>query len=230
LKLNGNISKSYRVPGFNDRFWFPGGNPNLEPEKGFGGDLGFQFDYEAENFKNSFQLNTFYIDVNNWILWRSGGSDWYADNVQRVKSTGSEFINHLSAQFGQLKVNSLLHYSITKSQRVESKTESPALFRQLEYVPIHLLVCNIFSNYKSLQAGFDLTYTSKQYTDEEEKNILPGLVLLNFSAGRNFRINKSNRVEAKLLINNLLNKNYQSSYNYAMPRINYRISIMYHFK
>ncbi|MFN8254244.1 MAG: TonB-dependent receptor plug domain-containing protein [Bacteroidales bacterium] len=230
LKLNGNISKSYRVPGFNDRFWVRGGNPILEPEKGTGGDLGIQFDYQTENFRNSIQLNAFFIDVNNWILWRGGGSDWYADNVQRVKSMGFEFTNNLTAQFGQMKINGLFHYSFTKSQRVESETGSPALFRQLEYVPIHLLVFNLLSDYKSMEAGLDLTYSSKQYTDEEEKNILPGLVLLNFSAGRNFKINNFNHIEAKLLINNLLNKNYQSSFSYAMPGINYRISIMYHFK
>src|SRR5690606_12847469 len=33
LLLNAAISKSYKIPTLNDRFWNPGGNPNLDPEK-----------------------------------------------------------------------------------------------------------------------------------------------------------------------------------------------------
>ncbi|MFQ3576782.1 MAG: TonB-dependent receptor, partial [Cytophagales bacterium] len=40
--LKGNISKTYRMPTFNDLFWKDGGNENLNPETGLGKELGFE--------------------------------------------------------------------------------------------------------------------------------------------------------------------------------------------
>jgi iron complex outermembrane receptor protein len=230
VKINGNISKSYRVPSFNDRFWVPGGNPNLLPENGMNYDIGLDYVFDNSGFNNRIKVNAYFIDVDNWILWRNGGSFWYADNVQRVQSKGIELINEMRYKIGQFEIMNHLQYSFTHAERIESTLGSSAVNRQLEYIPLHSAMFSFTSAKRNFHFSVNGAYNYQRYTDETQGNILPQLFLLNTSAGYQLEINELNNLNIKLLINNILNKNYQSTFDYAMPRINYRISLTYNFK
>lgn len=230
LNFSGNIAKSYRVPTFNDRFWIPGGNPGLKPEKGTNYELGAKFSYCDEDFSGNIKVNTFYMNIDNWILWKNGGSVWYAENVQNVESKGFEIMTDFNYKFWIFKTVSGVNYSFTSTQRVESLINTNALFRQVEYVPKHS--GNIFSTstYKNFDFTIDGNYTGEQFTNEETKNILDARFLLNFAAGYNLEINNNNEFKITGMINNLLNTDYQANWGYAMPGINYRMSLTYNFK
>ncbi|MBK6947561.1 MAG: TonB-dependent receptor [Haliscomenobacter sp.] len=43
LLVKGSASRNYRLPTLNDRFWAPGGNPDLLPESGWSQELGFHY-------------------------------------------------------------------------------------------------------------------------------------------------------------------------------------------
>jgi iron complex outermembrane receptor protein len=229
LKINGNIAKSYRVPTFNDRYWVPGGNPNLLPEKGINYELGLHYGYYSKQIQGSIKINTFFMDIDNWLLWRNGGSYWYVDNVQRVKSKGVEVNGEIKYKIGEIELINTLNYAYTNAKRIESLVESSALGRQLEYVPLHSTVAFVSFSYKKVNFSTDASFTNEQYTDETDGNILPSCFLLNMSAGYKFRINAKHQFRMKAMVHNILNTNYQSSVNYAMPRINYRISLIYNF-
>lgn len=229
LNITGNIARSYRVPTFNDRFWIPGGNPRLKPEKGMNYELGTKWSYCDENFSGNIKVNTFYMNINDWILWKNGGNFWYAENVQNVESKGIELMSDIKYKAGKIEAVSGLNYSLTSTKRVKSLNSTGAINRQLEYVPKHS--GNIFttSSYKNLDFTIDGSFTGKQFTDEEEKNILDAIFLLNFTTGYKLKINNKNQIRGYGMINNLLNSNYQSGWNYAMPGINYKISLIYNF-
>lgn len=230
LNFSGNIAKSYRVPTFNDRFWIPGGNPGLKPEKGTNYELGAKFRYCDEDFSGNIKVNTFYMNIDNWLLWKNGGSIWYAENVQNVESKGLEIMTDFNYKFWVFKTVSGINYSFTSTQRVESLINTNALFRQVEYVPKHS--GNIFSTstYKNFDFTIDGNYTGEQFTNEETQNILDARFLLNFAAGYNLEINNNNKFKITGMINNLLNTDYQANWGYAMPGINYRMSLTYNFK
>jgi iron complex outermembrane receptor protein len=44
------------------------------------------------------------------------------------------------------------------------------------------------------------------------------------------KLNKTNNFKITGMINNMLNKDYQANWGYAMPGINYRMSLTYNFK
>lgn len=229
LNVSGNIAKSYRVPTFNDRFWVPGGNRDLQPEKGMNYELGSKLNFSDDNFSGNIKLNAFYMNVDNWILWKNGGSYWYAENVQEVVSKGIEFMTDLTYRLGKLKFISGLNYSFTSAQRIKSKNNTNALNRQLEYVPLHS--GNIFtgSSFRNWDFSIDGNFTAQQYTNEEKDDILPAYFLLNINAAYKIRINYSNRLRISGALSNVLDTDYQSGYGYAMPGIGYRLSLTYNF-
>lgn len=230
LKFTGNISRSYRVPTFNDRFWIPGGNPDLDPEKGMNYELGTKWSYCTGNISGNIKLNAFLMNVDNWILWKNGGSFWYAENVQKVESKGIELMTDWKYKLFGLKTTSGLNYTYTSAQRVESVNETNAINRQLEYVPLHAGNFFFTTYYKNLDLTIDGSYTHEQFTDEEEKNILDSYFLLNAGIAYNWKINKENKLRISGMINNVLDTDYLASWGYAMPGISYRLSVTYNFK
>ena len=231
LYLNGNVSKSYRVPTFNDRYWTPGGNPDLEPEKGMSYEIGARWSYCSENASGNIKLNAFLMTIDNWLLWRNGGAYWYADNVQKVESKGLELMTDWQFKVLTVPVTVGLNYSYNPSERVASKdSASNALFRQLEYVPLHCATLFTTANVHAFDFTFDGRYTGKQYTDEEVKNVLDAYFLFNFSTHYNLKINDDNKIKITGTVSNIFDVRYQSSWGYAMPGRYYRLSFTYNFK
>lgn len=229
LRLNGNIARSYRVPTFNDRFWVPGGNPDLKPETGMSYELGTKWTYTNNGTAGKIKLNLFVMNIDDWILWKNGGAFWYAENVQKVQSKGIEFMTDWSYQLASLEMNSGLNYSFTSAQRIESENQTNALNRQLEYVPLHAASFFTGTSIKNFNFSVDGSFTGKQYTDEEKENILSAYFLLNVTTRYKLKFNDVQKVSIQAMVNNLLDTAYQSSWAYAMPGIAWRLSITYHF-
>jgi len=229
LNFSGNVAKSHRVPTFNDRFWLPGGNPDLQPEKGMNYEMGTKMSYCEKDFFGNIRLNAFFMNVDNWILWKNGGSFWYAENVQQVESKGIELMTDWTYKIGKLKTSSGLNYTFTSAQRVESKINTNALNRQLEYVPLHS--GNIFtsSSVGKWDFSIDANFAAEQFTNEEEEDIIPANFLMNLNVAYQIKINYSNHLRISGALNNIFNVDYQSSFGYAMPGISYRLNVTYNF-
>ena len=232
LNFNGNVSKSYRVPTFNDRYWIPGGNPDLAPEEGMNYEVGSKFTFFRDGLSGVVKVNAFYLDVDNWLLWRNGGSYWEAQNVQRVKSKGVEVSSDWKINQGDYIINPGVNYSYNPVVRAEvnsENTENEAIGRQLEYVPLHRGVVYINGTYKSYKCGLDASYTFEQYVSQLDKTI-PELFLFNAYVNYCYMLNSKNSFTLSGSLNNIFNKDYQSTQGYPMPRLNWRLSVSYNFK
>ncbi len=138
--LNG--SRNYHKPTLNDLYWVPGGNPKLKPEDAWSTDLGIKSYWGENNFKLSFDLNSYQSIIDNWIIWQpssSGAYYWEAVNLKKVYARGVE---------SQLKINWDLHqnwklylsanyaYTRTTNQNAVSSVDE-SRGKQLIYIPIH---------------------------------------------------------------------------------------------
>ncbi|NPA37918.1 MAG: TonB-dependent receptor [Chlorobi bacterium] len=229
MELKGNVAKSYRVPTFNDRFWVPGGNPDLNPENGISYELGGKYSLYKNKVRVNVLLNTFYMDVEDWILWKNSGAYWTAENVQNVVSMGVELQTNVKIKFNRSDILFGLNYTFNSAERTESRNITAAIDRQLEYVPYHTVA--LYSRYKLRALTFyvNVNGVSWQYTNEEPYNILDGYVLTDVSVDNIFIINKKHKLKAALYANNIFNVNYYASWNYAMPRRNIGAGVSYFF-
>jgi iron complex outermembrane receptor protein len=71
LKLQSKISRNFRLPTLNDRYWSPGGNSDLQPESGWSQELGFQLNFGKKNIISSLQITGFNRNIGNWIMYHS---------------------------------------------------------------------------------------------------------------------------------------------------------------
>ena len=87
LYLKGSSAAAFRMPTFNDRFWLPGGNPDLRPERGWSHDAGLIWvrgGIQAE-------LTTFSTHLREQIVWQPlPAGHWAPLNVSRVVTRGLE--------------------------------------------------------------------------------------------------------------------------------------------
>ncbi len=227
--LSGNISKSYRIPTFNDRFWVPGGNPDLLPEKGINYEIGGKYSRYTDKTELKIMLNAFYMDVDDWILWKNSGAYWTAENVQKVVSKGIELQTNFKVKIRKSALLFGLNYTLNSAQRVESTNTTAALDRQLEYVPLHTF--SVFSRFNMQKWNFNLGLNgvSWQYTNEEPYNILDGYALTNISIDRQVRLKNKHNLRFTFYADNIFNVNYYSSWNYAMPGMSFRGKLSYFF-
>ncbi len=236
VKLNGNVSRSYRVPTFNDRFWGVQGNPDLDPEKGMNYEMGIQYQYCSEIFQTDLKLNGFYMDVDDWIEWRPTGTngDWVPENRSRVISKGIEFASNSDLFFDRYEVNFSLNYSYNPTEIKEDGLNS-LVGKRLIYTPEHIANTFIRFKYNNWSLSVDASFTGDRQVDysgsitNPEGNLLDAYALLNCGISRKLII-REQPISLRFNVRNALDNDYQNQLNYAMPGRSFQLSVSTDFK
>jgi iron complex outermembrane receptor protein len=230
FKLNGNISRSYRIPTFNDRYWGKQGNPNLKPEDGMNYEIGLNYALCKQNFKSEIKVNVFYMNVKNWIEWRLGSVDWMAQNVMEVESKGLEIQSNTDWKVNQLQFNLRLNYSFNPVESLKDESPTGVTGRQMLYVPKHIGNTYLMLNYQQWNFFVDVSYTGKRFADYSGSYSMPlgyelnDYFLTNCGVSRKIELSKQ-QFFLSFAMNNIMNTDYQNERFYAMPGRSFRISL-----
>ncbi len=222
LLVTGSIARSYRIPTFNDRYWGTQGNPDLKPEDGMNYELGLNYYYVTEKLKANVKLSAFYLDIKNWIEWRSLG-EWTAWNVGEVISKGLEFQSETQTKLGRADIDFRMGYTYNPVEPVKDISESVVLHQQMAYVPKNM--GNAFFSVTDHPWSFYLQgqYTGSRFADGNETTLDP-YFLTNLGLARKVTYRKQ-AFNCSLSVNNLFNVNYQNQRYYAMPGRVFRVGI-----
>jgi iron complex outermembrane receptor protein len=205
-----NASKNFRIPTFNDLYWQPGGNLNLNPEQSYQIDLGHTLNAKAINFK----LNTYYIRTEDLIQWRPDNAGvWMPINVASAQSYGAELEAKYSVSYKLNKFSLSGRYSYTISENLETKS-------QLIYVPIHKGNIAFAFNRKLFSMFYQHLFNDAVFIIGDT---LEGFNVANAGFGYQFNKNGKVQYDINLRIQNLYNKNYQNVALRPMPNRNYQI-------
>ena len=226
LKAFVNVSKSYRVPTFNDRFWGNQGDPDLDPEDGMSYEVGIEHNWTTEQYSSKLRVNAYYIDIENWIEWRSKGV-WVPFNLEKVVTKGVEVMYNTQFDFGKFASDFSANYSYNPAIKKEEKRPDQQLIR----TPKNMINASYILDYQDFSFFVDGSYNGERFydyavNDEQlaERGTLDAYALLN--CGLSYRLNvKDQQFDCSFSANNIFDKNYQNQHYYAMPGINFRLSI-----
>jgi len=233
--LRTKVARSYNLPTFNDLYWsgVSRGNPNLQPESGWGADFGVEAQPEYNRWKLRGSFTTFSNWFNNWLQWvPQEGLGWSPVNVQRVWARGLE-----ATANAQYEVNTDFFfrlwglYSYTRSTKEEIKTGgNPAeLHKQLIYTPVHQGKASALLHYHHWELGSTINIIGQQFTDDTNNQLLASYATTDISLAYHWQINDSHQLTVNSSLNNIFNHEYEVRRGFPMPGRNYQINLIYQF-
>lgn len=213
LYLKASAARAFRVPTLNDRFWTPGGNPDLRPERGWNVDGGLfvQFDHSRA------ELTAFAGRTADEIVWLPASAGYWApDNVARILRRGFEAGYHLNdlAVAGARLHGGLIYTFVQALDR--SDPTSVAYGRQVRYVPREALKAYAGASLGPVRLDLNGRYTGRRYTSGGEQFFLDPYVVLDGQVRVEHQL-KGLRMQLALAVENLLDARYAVVENYPMP-------------
>ena len=230
-----NFSTKYRIPTLNDKYWTPGGNPDLLPEHGWGVSSGLdlrtgQPGVHAGPWSFRWQMDLFSNMLHDQIRWIPGNGYWYPENVGKMWSYGAE--NNVLGRWekNKLSVTCQLTYYYTITS-VEKDGRGDNKHNQAAYVPVHTASGILRLDYGILYAGFYEHFTGPRYTtaDNDPLYQLNPYALGDMILGGRKKTG-SFTIDLRVVISNLFNTNYQVIRSYPMPGRAYFIKARFIFQ
>ena len=231
LYIKANAGINYNYPTFNDLFWSPGGNKDLNPEEAQMSEIGFNFIKKLAKTSINTEITGFYSEVKDWIIWQpTEFGYWSPNNLKKVENKGVESTLTISTILSKLTVNNKISYAYTESTNKKTeKNLDNSVNKQLIYVPFHKLNYNLNLNYNKFTLNYNFNYTGQRFTTSDNNWYLPANFISNIHLARQIKLRNKTSAIFTLKVNNLLNQDYQSIAWRAIPGRNYLFSFSFNF-
>ncbi len=242
LTLRSSLSRNYRIPTLNELYWRGSGaqgNPDLKAEDSYNAEAGIDWkmiSYEVWSLTASGTV--YYSLVDNWVQWQEkvviDGQPplWTPVNLKTVLSRGFEGKITSDFLFGKFQGSLTGQYSYTRTtnKEVADDVNPNILDKQLPYTPLHDASVFASAQCQNITLTVDHTYTSKQYTEAENRArfALDGYQITNVYLGYQKNWNKINTALG-FRVNNLMDTNYENRRGYPMYGRNYLIELKISF-
>ena len=226
IQLKSAFARSFKVPTLNDRFWEPGGNPDLEPEKSWSAEIGLKHVFAKNNFNFEQQITHYRMSVDDWIIWLPNGSFWSPQNIRKVNNSGLEYFLDVTQQFGEWKLGLSGNYAWNRTINQTNISENDrSKGKQLPYTPGHKIQSMI-----SIEKGDFISFLNTQWVGErfvatDNASKLDPYQLWDIGANYQWSLGKKLSGNLGAQINNLFNTEYQVLRLRAMPGRNYQFNI-----
>ncbi|MVN75844.1 TonB-dependent receptor [Hymenobacter sp. HMF4947] len=214
LTLKASAARTYRAPTLNERYWRPGGNPDLLAEAGGGYEVGVRHRLgTAAHLALETELTTFYQLVDNWVQWLplGAGGTYTPRNLRQVCSQGLEASSVLRLRQGRYRAAVRASYSLTQTEKTQGvAADTDPVGVQLAYVPLHRASLSTDHAWRGWLASAAFTFSSFAYTDASASSFLPAVGLLGATLGRTVPLPHRTGLTLFVQSTNLLNRTYDS--------------------
>jgi vitamin B12 transporter len=228
IRARASFSRNFRIPTMNDRFWQPGGNPDLKPESSWNQEIGLDWSIKGNSSKYQMDLGAtvYNILIDNLILWEPVSTNfWTPRNIQQVWSRGVEASCKVSRQTGIINGYIRMSYTYSPSTyRHSSMSGDDAKGKQLIYIPLHKLNSMLMVNAGKFYGLMNCTWNGERFVQKDNRKSLPSYTLLNTSLGRNIALESlTGRLQVE--VRNLLNTQFQAVQYYPEPGISVMLNL-----
>ena len=204
LNLEGRVSRNFRWPTFNERFWRLGGNLDLLPESGWSEEVRLKWN----NGKAlEVTIGAYNSRIRNRIVWQPGREYWAPENVWKVWSRGVEMEGGYSKKGRNWTYGLTGIYTYTRAT-YEEGAQALSQGKQLIYVPLHNARLSVWGVYKKWSLRGQHSWVSKQFTTRDQSRELPGYQLSRGEMGYSLSTNHWS-INIQLQVENIWNTAYQ---------------------
>ncbi len=218
LHLKASAGRGFRVPTFNDRFWLPGGNPDLRPERSWTYDMGARW----EGIHGNGEFTFFASRTADQILWRPTPEGYWApENLQRLHTRGLEAASAwrmaLPRRFrasGRLVAT----YVDAREQRVDAPE------RRVRLLPRHQLKSSLAVTSGAFLLGASARFTGRRSITTDNSSYA-GAFLLFDTRGEFRHRGGSTSTSVGVHVDNLRNTRYEYLPSSPMPPREFRLEL-----
>lgn len=220
-------SRSFKVPTLNDRFWVPGGNPELRSETALSGEVGLHHRVEKAGGSWETRLTYYEMRVDDWIIWLPGTAYWSPENIREVASNGIDLVTTSQHQIGCWKIGHTASWSWTNALIL--RTENPMgqeEGNQLPYTPANKAQLGFDIQRASIGFFMNGQWVGSRFISVDNQNALPAYQLLD--AGWRYALPfYEQRLSLSFQLYNVLNTDYQVLRLRPMPGRNYELNLTF---
>ncbi|WP_425635793.1 TonB-dependent receptor [Algoriphagus yeomjeoni] len=225
LQLKTSIGKGFKVPTLNDRFWNPGGNPDLLPEESLSGEIGLTWN-KTGNLNWTQSLTYYKMSVDNLIIWLPKGSFWTPENIKKVSNQGVEYQGSLDGTFGLWNWELTTSYTYSKAVTTKGTDENDqSVSKQLPYTPQHQANAKIRIEKNGYSAIASTFYVGERSVTADNPRMMPSFQLFNFGLAYDQLEIGMLQVPLSFQINNVFDTDYQVLYLRAMPGRSFQFNL-----
>ena len=217
----GGIGRSFRAPTLNERYWQPGGNPDLRPERGWTFDAGLR----GSRHPFSAEWSVFASIHRDEISWIRTGSGYFAPfNLRKTRAAGFEISVEATANpANRIQGQAGIRFVYTRAQDLSDPARS-SYKQQLRYVPREQLKLHGSAEFRPFLMGTEIQYVGRRYvTTDGTVSIDPYLVAdVQLEVGIPV---DANELRLAAVLFNVLDARYHVIQHYPMPPRSLGVSI-----
>jgi vitamin B12 transporter len=224
-------SRSYRIPTFNDLYWsdaFSRGNPSLQAEHGYAWDMGYLWKFSKYRYSMQWRASYYWNLTHDLIQWIPTQGIWSPHNFDQVSGQGVETEYQIKYAYKQHRFKLTMAYTYTESLLRQSAiyTDESLWGKQMIFVPKNSAHSRLRWIRKRLFVEYQQAFYGEVFTQVDHSASLDHYWLSNVILGYNFKL-KSSILSLNGKVLNIWNVPYQTMPAYAMPGINYELSVRY---
>jgi len=232
LILRGMVSRNRNNPSFNDLYWQPGGNADLQPETVTSYETGFSFRFSANGdeevvtagftlFRNSFE---------DGIRWIPGPDGRFTPrNMEQIRSRGAELDLRMQREISAIGFD--LHYMVSHTRASITKERfqgDGAVGRQMIYVPEWMHKGSFYVAFQErIWTRITLQHIGQRFTTMDHsspRDPLSAVTRMDTDAGISMAV-RSTHIQASIGIRNLTDQSYEIISGYPVAPRHYNASL-----
>ena len=221
VDLYGSVSKVHSIPGINDRFWIPGGNPDLKAENGWNSEMGIKGRFSHKNISFRFENTLFLRRLDNLIQWKPGAIFWSVENIAVNNAYGIE--NQLDVSYKLNKTFFKMQWQFDVNRSLDKNQN------QLIYNPQLTGATNVSLERDNWALEYTQTYASKSYILSDNSDWLDPYTLSHINLSYKWQFEEL-KIENFINVYNLFDVEYQVVKSRPMPGIHFDLGARFTFK
>lgn len=223
----------FRMPTFNETYYFRMGSTSLKPEDTDQFNLGLTWQYNSVGWLNALVLtgDVYYNNVKDKIVaLPTNMFIWTMTNMDKARAFGADVT--ASATFNIARRQSLVFAGNYSWQRVQPRTSptDPDYNKQVAYTPIHSGAASLSWENPWVNVVVHTTGASDRYGTNSNLPItrIKGYMEMGAALIRSFKI-KRNTIDLRFDLTNILDTQYEIVGNYPMPGRAWKFTVTYKY-